>query len=242
MKGKTGDDFVALNAWDWGLSAVTFGPIHHIFVQDIDCTGDEIRLLPGRKMFSDNESLDCDIHDCHFSHIRNAYCFKLYQQPNCHNDLTGWNDRSPIPGVIQDVSFDDIELNAITPVGLGEVKVTALFEICADCDRISFDDIRIALPLSDFRASGMRVVEIGPKSSTWKRGNDNPTLWAELFDPELICTANDLSFKNITFAGVPCMDEQTIVGCHRLQPNPDYPRTTPKGGSGYGILGSVAIE
>lgn len=242
MKGKTGDDFVALNAWDWGLSAVTFGPIHHIFVQDIDCTGDEIRLLPGRKLFEGGAALDCDIHDCHFSHIRNAYCFKLYQQPNCHNDLTGWNDKSPIPGVLQDITFEDVELNAITAVGLGEVKVTALFEICADCDRISFNDIRIALPLSDFRAAGMRVVEVGPKSSTWKRGFSDPKMWAELFDPELICTAKNLSFKNITFAEQPCSDEQAIVGCHRLQPNPDYPNTTPKGGTGYGVIENYSIE
>ena len=242
MKGKTGDDFVALNAWDWGLSAVTFGLIHHICVQDIDCTGDEIRLLPGRKMFSDNESLDCDIHDCQFQHIRNAYCFKLYQQPNCRNDLMGWNDKSPIPGNIRDVTFEDVELNALTSVGLGEVKVTALFEICADCDNLSFEGIRVGLPLNDFRAAGMRLVEVGPKSSTWKRGIQDPALWAELFDPELVCTAKNLSFKNITFAGMACSDKQAIVGCHRLQPNPEYPKTTPKGGSGYGILGSVTIE
>ena len=241
MKGKTGDDFVALNAWDWGLSAVTFGPIHHMFVQDIDCTGDEIRLLPGRKVFAGGETLDCEIHDCHYQHIRNAYCFKLYQQPNCQNDLTGWNDKSPIPGIIQNVTFEDVELNALTDVGLGEVKVTALFEICADCDNLSFDGIHIALPLDDFRSAGMRVVEVGPKSSTWKRGFTDPKMWAELFDPELICTAKNLSFKNITFAGEACSDEQAIIGCHRLQPNPDYPHTTPKGGTGYGVIGAITI-
>ena len=88
----------------------------------------------------------------------------------------------------------------------------------------------------------MRVVEVGPKSSTWKRGFSDPKMWAELFDPELICTAKNLSFKNITFAGQPCSDEQAIVGCHRLQPNPDYPNTTPKGGTGYGVIENYSIE
>ena len=30
IRGVTGDDFVALNAWDWCNTAPTFGPIHHV--------------------------------------------------------------------------------------------------------------------------------------------------------------------------------------------------------------------
>lgn len=241
MKGKTGDDFVALNAWDWALSAISFGAIHHILVQDIDCTGDEIRLLPGRKTYKDGRKTECPIHDCLYRRVHNAYCAKLYQQPNCMNDLNGENDKSDIPGEIRGVLFQDVALDALQSTGLGEVSVSALFEICADCTDITFENIRVGVTKEEFRAAGMRLVEVGTKSSTWKRGHKDPKMWAELFDVDLVCTADDLTFRNVTFAGVPCREKDVLVGAHALTVNPDYPNTTPKGGTGKGILGKITI-
>ena len=61
IRGETGDDFVAINAWDWCNTAPTFGPIHHVLVEAIHGSPqlggtDEIRLLPGTKTFADGRS------------------------------------------------------------------------------------------------------------------------------------------------------------------------------------------
>lgn len=242
MKGKTGDDFVALNAWDWDQSAISYGEIHHILIQDVNCSGDEIRLLPGRKTYADGRQTECPIYDCLYRRVHNAYCVKLYQQPNCANEIVGKLDKSDIPGEIRDVVFQDVELDALTSTGLGEVAVTALFDVCADCRHLVFDNIRIGVGEEEFRAAGMRLVEVGAKSSTWKRGYTDPEKWVELFDTELVCTADDLVFRHIAFAGKECRDPATLVGARVLTPNPDYPRTTPRGGHGKGILGRVTIE
>ena len=133
-------------------------------------------------------------------------------------------------------------LDALTGTGLGEVKVEALFEIIADCEDITYENIRIGLDEESFRNAGMRLVEVGPKSSTWKRGFTDPKMWAELFDTSLNVHANNLTFKNITFAGQKSVNRETIIGCHSLTVNNDYPNTTPKGGTGTGSLGTVVIE
>ena len=242
LQGKCGDDFVALNAWDWKDSAVSFGAIHHMLIQDLDCAGDELRLLPGRKTYIDGKQSECPISDCFYRRVHNAYCVKMYQQPNCMNDLTGIIDKSDIAGEISRVWFQDVGLDALTGTGLGEVKVEALFEIIADCEDITYENIRIGLTEEEFVKAGMRLVEVGPKSSTWKRGFTDPKMWAELFDTSLNVHANNLTFKNITFKGEKSVNPETIIGCHSLTVNEDYPNTTPKGGTGKGSLGTVVIE
>ena len=82
---------------------------------------------------------------------------------------------------------------------------------------------------------------MGPKSSTWKRGHGAPSQWAELFDTEMVCRAERVAVRDVAFDGVPCRDRDLLAGCHALQPNPDYPRTTPRGGHGYGVLSGLEI-
>ena len=242
MHGNTGDDFVALNAWDWNGSAVSFGYIRRILVEDLHCEGDELRLLPGRKCYPDGSKTPCPISDCIFRRVTGAYCIKLYQQPNCCNDLTGENDRSDIAGEIENVLFSDIGLDKLTEEGFGEIGVTALFEVIADCRNICFDNVRVNVSKDSFRAAGMRLCEVGAKSSTWKHGSSDPATWCELFDVDLICTAEGMHFRDIYFVEEKCTDRDTLIGAHRLHPNPDYPNTLPKGGTGYGILGEITIE
>lgn len=242
LSGKTGDDFVALNGWDWCLSAVSFGAIHHILVRELDCGGDELRLLPGRKTYAGGAQVECPVHDCVFRGVRNAYCVKLYQQPNCANDLTGQRDCSDIPGQLERIAFVEMDFGILREVGLGEVAVNALFEVAVDARELLLADIRIAQSTEDFRRSGRRVLEVGPKSSTWKRGHTDPAQWCELFDTEMICCAEHVTMREVSFAGVPCREPALLAGSHALQPNPDYPRTTPRGGHGYGILKGLVVE
>ncbi|MBQ9732832.1 MAG: hypothetical protein IJV74_01200, partial [Clostridia bacterium] len=64
---------------------------------------------------------------------------------------------------------------------------------------------------------------------------------SELFEPDLICHAHGLTFKNIRFGGTPCSDPDILVRARHLTVNPDYPRTTPQGGTGYGVVEDVKI-
>ena len=241
MTGHCGDDFVALNAWDWDTSSVSFGPISDITVRHIACDHDEMRLLPGRKTYKSGQKLDCPIKNCTFSDISGAYNFKMYQQPNCHNLKRIHKDFSEIAGLIENVSFTDIRLDSLTTGGLAEVRLDALFEMGADCKNITFRNLSFGFPADEFSEKNMSLAVIGPKSSTWTRGYSDPSEWTELFDPDLIVTAENISFSDVRFAGVPCTEQSLLIREQHLSPNPDYPHTTPKGGTGYGTIGSISI-
>ena len=241
VSGTTGDDLLALNAWDWCRSAASFGAIHHIEAENLSCDGREFRLLPGRKTYEDGTQVECPIYDCTFNNMSGLYLYKMYQQPNCTNDLTGEQDKSDIPGVIERISFDNIQVAQLGGIGLGEVSVDAIFEICADCRDIHFRNICLDMTKEEFVRSGMKLVKVGPKSSTWKRGYTDPAYWCELFDTELVCTAEDICFQNICFSDGTCTEESILIGTTKLTPNPDYPNTTPKGGNGYGIVNKITI-
>ncbi len=242
ISGETGDDVIALNAWDWATSAVSFGGIDHMDIDGVVCDHREVRLLPGRKTFSDGSKVDCPISDCRLQNIKGVYCFKMYQQPYWLNDFKEIKDKSEIAGVMENIEFSNIVLGALTEEGLGEIKIEAIFEICADCTNISLENVALDVPLQDVLDAGVQLVKIGPKSSTLKQGNADPSKWCELFDTDLICTVDDLRLRNISFAGIPCREQNALVSTVRLTPNPDYPNTTPKGGTGYGILKTVTVE
>ena len=74
IRGVTHDDFVALNAWDWKGSAITFGPITRVMVWDVlgsdsppgeggqasssPAGSREMRLQAGTKNFENGQKLD----------------------------------------------------------------------------------------------------------------------------------------------------------------------------------------
>ena len=242
ISGETGDDLIALNAWDWATSAVSFGGIDRMDIQDVVCDHREVRLLPGRKVFLSGSKVDCPITDCRFQNIKGVYCFKMYQQPYFLNDFREIKDKSEIAGVMKNIAFSNIELGALTEKGLGEVSVDAIFEICSDCTSITMDKITLDMPLQEVLKADVKLVKIGPKSSTFTFGQNDPSKWCELFDADLICTVDNLHLRDVSFAGVPCRNQAALVSTVHLSPNLDYPNTTPKGGTGYGILKTLIVE
>lgn len=81
------------------------------------------------------------------------------------------------------------------------------------------------------------LLAIGPKSQTYKRGKSaDPAKWTEIFSPDLDCIV-----RNVNISGVRAKDSQTdlpieqVVQVIQQKPNPAYPKTTPKGGTGKGI-------
>ena len=52
----------------------------------------------------------------------------------------------------------------------------------------------------------------------------------------------DIYFKNITFKDGKATTRQELTKEIKMTVNPDYPNTTPRGGTGYGVLGKIHIE
>jgi hypothetical protein len=226
VRGDSGDDTVALNAWEWKNYAPSFGPIHHILVENV--TGapegvpaaNAVRLLPGVKRFSDGATLDCPIHDITLRRISDIREFKLYDQPNL--ELGRDKDFSLGVGTLKNIRFEALTFNR-----------PGVIELHADTDGFTIQNVTIAFP----PAPDWRLLAIGPKSQTYKHaGSTDPAKWTEIFSPDLDCTV-----RNVTITGVRARDSQTELPMERVvrvieqKLNPDYPKTTPRGGTGKGL-------
>jgi hypothetical protein len=223
IRGVSHDDPVALNAWEWKNYAPSYGPIRDVLVEHV--TGatsgtSSIRLLPGVKRFDDGTELDCPLEDITLRHITDICEFKIYDQPNL--ELGRDKDFSIGVGSIRNLRFEDLVFNRPGKI-----------ELHANTDGLVIQNARINHPTTD----DWHLLAIGPKSQTYQGGgSDNPARWTEIFSPDLDCT-----FRNVAVSGVRTRDSQTDLPIDRtvkvikLQPNPDYPKTTPKGGTGKGI-------
>ena len=226
VSGDSHDDPVSLTAWDWKQYSVSFGPIHHLTVERI--TGapeatrstDAIRLLPGIKRFSDGATLDCPIHDITLRHITDIRDFKLYDQPNLEAGRD--KDFSAGIGTLRNITFENLTFHRP-----GSIQVHA------NTDGLSIAGTKLLFPLP----ADYHLLELGPKSMTYKGApGTDPSRWTEIFSPDLDCTV-----RNLAVTGVRTRDSQTdlpieqVVKVIELKPNPDYPKTTPKGGTGKGI-------
>ena len=226
VSGDSHDDPVSLTAWDWRQYSASFGPIHHLTIENI--TGapegrrstDAIRLLPGVKRFSDGTTLDCPIHDITLRHITDIRDFKLYDQPNLEAGRA--NDFSAGIGTLRNIVFENLTFNR--PGGI---------QVHANTDDLTVRDAKLLFtPPADYH-----LIELGPKSMTYKGApGTDPSRWTEIFSPDLDCTV-----RNLAVTGVRTRDGQTDMPIEQVvkvivqKPNPDYPKTTPKGGTGKGI-------
>ena len=224
ISGWTGDDPVSLLSWDWKHYSASFGPIHHILVENVSgapresASYDSIRLLPGVKEFVDGSTLDCPITDCVLRNLTDIREFKLYDQPNLERRC---EDRSAAVGQLRNLYFKHITFNH-----------PGFFYVHAETTGLSIRDVCLNFPLPvDFH-----LIEIGPLSATYKFGSDDPAKWLEIFAPDRDCTVRDLEVR-----GVCATDSVEEISIDRLvkvitqKPNPDYPTSTPRGGTGRGI-------
>ncbi|MFH0796182.1 MAG: hypothetical protein V2A65_03890 [Candidatus Omnitrophota bacterium] len=241
IAGKTNDDVVALNAWDWEEYSITFGPITDVLVEDIECrpgwTWSELRLLPGTKVFPGGETVDCDIRRCVYRNIRGIHTFKMYDQPNLSKPEEDFAD--PI-GKMSDLFFSDIVVDGIRPSDYYDKSSDGVFDICADVDGISISKIRFNYTPGE---AGMApyLVSVGPKALTWPRGKAAEDGWTEVFNPNANPVATALTVKDVYLpdparpgAHVLCENIAKLISARRLTLNPDFPNTMPQGGTGQG--------
>ena len=240
IDGVTGDDIVALNAWDWKHSSITFGPIENILVQNIVGRAEnlwaEMRLLAGTKKFVSGNKIDCNITNCVIKDIHNIPTFKIYDQPN--GELGRDIDFADPIGQLYNICFEGIHVNE--PVKKWYHPSDAVFQIAANIHGMTMKNIILNFDLDSAIASGFKLVRIGPMSWTYKPKENDPNTWVELYSPDKDCRV-----KNLNISGVqtcvngnkrPFADIDKLVDVRNQVLNPDYPNTTPKGGTGKGYL------
>lgn len=228
VSGDTKDDFIALNAWDWSHTSPTQGPIHHILVEDSACVhapaGDRpegccaIRLQPGNASRRNGaKTLSCPVESIVFRRIANAKVVKMYDQPNL--ELGRDKDRSEPIGTMRDLFFDSLCFDR-----------PCVFEVAdhvAGCD--------IARVRFSYDAEGSALVRVQPKSGTWKHDPADPSTWVEIYSPDEDFTVRDFSARLFTIRrggrDVP-VDATAFVQVADGRLNPDWPATTPRGGTG----------
>lgn len=225
VSGVSHDDTVALNAWEWKNYAPSFGAIHHIVIEDVHGSpegipsANSIRLLSGVKRFSDGTTLDCPIHDITVRGIADISDFKLYDQPNL--EVGRDNDASAGIGTLRDIVFENLTFNRPGSI-----------QIHASTDGLTVRDVKLNFPFT----ADYHLIELGPKSQTYKHKSEDPSTWTEIFSPDLDCTVRSLSVSSVhPQGGATDLPMEQIVHVIELKPNPDYPKTTPKGGTGKGI-------
>ena len=226
VRGDSHDDNVALNAWEWKNYAPSYGPIERIVIEDVTGAPEgvsavrSIRILPGVKRFNDGSTLDCPIQDITLRRITDIREFKLYDQPNL--ELGRNNDFSAGIGSLKNIVFENLTFNHPSSI-----------QIHANTDGLTVRDVKLLFPAP----AAYHLIELGPKSMTYKSGGPTtPEKWTEIFSPDLDCTV-----RNVSVTGIRAGDSQAdlpieqVVQVIEQKPNPDYPRTTPKGGTGKGI-------
>jgi hypothetical protein len=226
VSGDSHDDPVSLTAWDWRQYSASFGPIHDITIEHITgATGgkpstDAIRMLPGVKRFADGTTLACPIHNITLRHITDIRDFKLYDQPNLEAGRA--NDFSAGIGTLKNIVFEKLIFNR-----------PGTIQVHANTDGLILRDAKLLFALP----ADYHLIELGPKSAKYKGApGTDPVKWTEIFSPDLDCTV-----RHVSITGVRIRDSQTelpvdqVVKVIEMNPNPDYPKTTPKGGTGKGI-------
>lgn len=242
---RTGDDCIALNAWDWPWSAPTCGPMSMILVQNCRTFGEalkDIRLLAGVLIYPDGSTLDCPIQNVVLRNLDGFNYFKLYAQAPLEMA------ESCRVGTLDHVYFDTI----LTPL-TGTIRASwtegyyggteqscggaAPFSILANSGFLSFENLTIATaPNADGTPC---IFHVGPESAN----TNDPQMPLDIFMSDAHAALGAIALANIMDAsGQPYPNPENLVKAVRLSVNPDFPRTRPRGGVGYGTVERVTAE
>lgn len=243
ISGYVGDDLVALNPYDWDNSGINFGPAECILIDGVFSSPDSpykaIRMLPAVYRYKDGTKVDCLIGDMVLRRVSGIVGYKLYLQTDAYIDAPA---HPADVGSCGDMYFEelDIDLDRNIDSGIYEkvrystgYNIFGAFEVLANVEKLEFENIRLTLHKDILPESCL--VSVGPKSMTG--GGDS-----EVFDPYLSCHVGELIFRNITVNGEKAVNRDDLVRVVTLRPNPDWPRTKPRGGNGKGTVDRITIE
>lgn len=209
--GEVGDDIVALNAYDWQNSSVTFGPIKNVLCEDVNLAPmskyKAVRLEPGIYTYEDGSKVDCALIDVIIRRVQGIKCFKLYFQTPAY-DVGTEPERGEV-GSADNIFFEDLTVDLTGPIDafndycVGDPVRGAFgaFEFGVNAGYISFANIDLKLYKDEYPLSYLACV--GPKSILW-RGK-------EIFDPYVSCTIDTIAFENIRVNGAVCSDASMLL-------------------------------
>ena len=241
IRSQTGDDVVALNAWDWESLTPTFGPIENILIQDIEPLGgyNYFRLLPGVRIYQDGSKRACSVRNVVIRRIKKVRNFKMYAQ------MPVPDSGKAVLGDLDQIYFRDIELSGCTTrtnwndhyYGNDE----APFEILANAAFVSLRGVSL-IEYSEKNAPVL--VAVGPRSATWTRRDESgtPVERQEVFEPNLSCVAEKIEIGEIRVNGQLLEHPEECVKAIQLSRNPDYPNSYPAGGDGRGEIKEIVVS
>lgn len=201
VSGEVGDDLVALNMYDWQNSSVTFGPGRSILCEDVHAPAagkyKSLRMEPGLYFYDDGSQVDCALNDVLIRRVSGVYTYKMYYQTPRYR-LGEAPERGGV-GSCSNLFFEDIDVDLLGPVdsmaeyleGDSVRGAFGAFEIGANIDYISLEDVRLTLHRDRFPLSFLLV--IGPKSV---RRDD-----LEIFDPYVCCRVGHLRLAGVRING-----------------------------------------
>lgn len=199
--GLVCDDLVALNAYDWKDSSVTFGPMNYVLCEHLRPHADGhrgMRILTGIYTFDDESQVDCSINNLIVRDVQGIDVFKLFLQTPGY--IIGTEPERADVGSGQNLYFEDMLIDLCQPGCSMEPYLNSdpirgdfgVFEINANLKNVHFRNISVTLHRDVFPLSWFATV--GPKSSVSKEN-------CETFDPEFSCLVDGIYFYNITING-----------------------------------------
>lgn len=237
IAGEVGDDLVALNMYDWQNSSVNFGPSRTVICEDLDSAPTSryksLRIEPGVYTFDDGSSVDCSLTDAIIRRVRGIYTYKMYYQTPRYQVGT-----EPEPGRVGSCShiyFEDLDIDLASPIDAFPAYLEGdpvrgafgAFELGANIDFISFENIRMTLHRGQFPRSYPIVV--GPKSI--RVGE------YEIFDPYVSNHVAQIALSRMSINGKMITDAAEAVWVTRFADvNADGHST------GCGSVGCVRVD
>ena len=249
---RTGDDCIALNAWDWPQSGPALGPINRVLIQDCQSVRGslkDIRLLPGVLKYPDGTTIDCPISNVVIRNIKGFNYFKMYAQ-----SPAGAQHTCQV-GTLDNIYFDNIQTALTGPfreswkenfygaMRPGDIGGIAPFSILANARNLTFENLTVA---SGCENGHPCLFYVGPESAAFRWGKFGPDGKRleplEIFMHDAACVVENIELRNIrNEKGEPYPEPEKLVKEVRLSLNPDYENTPPRGGSGYGKVLNVKV-
>ncbi|MBQ7880119.1 MAG: hypothetical protein IJ317_05670 [Clostridia bacterium] len=233
IKGKTGDDLVALNMYDWADSTVNNGPLDTVLVEKLRAVSkhghNALRIQPGR-LPTESGEIDCFVKNLYIRDVKGVSTFKMYLQTPAYSDRP---DGAKV-GTMENVAFEKIDVRLDEPVdkqpnylkGDPIAGHFAAFEMGSNVKRVYFDGIKLRLNKKKYPFS--HFVTVGPKSQYL------PEKGLELFDPYVICEVENLYWRKVSINGKRVKDINCYIREIRFENLYDSPFA-----SGRGVMNGV---
>jgi len=243
---RTGDDCVAINAWDWPQSGPALGPIDRVLVQNcrsVSGSLKDIRLLPGVLVYPDGTKIDCPITNVVLRDLEGFNYFKMYAQ-----SPAGRQNECQV-GTLDNIYVDNLKgALACTPTagwdadfyGVGpnkKVNPIAPISILSNSRNLTFENLTLKKPDGD-----ACLVYVGPECMQFWYGSGENRRPVDVFMSDATCVVENIEFKNLRFEdGTPVPNPEKLVRPVKLSRNPKYPKESPRGGDGGGEVRRVDV-